>query len=304
MDMQLDGAPACDSEFVPRDRSAMADGRSRRNTPGGFAWLLLGFGLAITLAAVGIGLYLYFDYNEQWVSTDNAFVQGPIHTVASTLPGVLRTAHVREGGRVVKGDLLLELDSELPRLAVRRAEAAITSHRLTMAALEAQPGRLPELEMARAQLAELELALEEVRLIQRQSQITAPASGYVAEVAVKPGEYVLPGQPLLSVVNLDDLWVVANFTEGQLDGLRVGQAVEVRVDAFAGEALAGRVAAIMPATGASFALFPPEATAGNWVRVAQRIPVRIEFTGERARTAGLRIGMLARVRVRRDRNAR
>ncbi|HSW10064.1 MAG TPA: efflux RND transporter periplasmic adaptor subunit [Bacillota bacterium] len=300
--MRSDGTPSGESEPAPREVQVIAGRRGKRRAPRSAAGLLLGFSAAIALAAAGMGVHLYLDYTRQWVSTDNAFVQGPIYTVSSTMPGVLRAAHVQDGDRVAEGDLLLELDSELQQLAVRRSEAAIAAHRLAVTAREAQPGRLPELEMARAHLAELELVLEEARLIFRQSRIAAPASGYVAEMRVKPGEYVLPGQPLLSVVNLDDLWVVANFTEEQIGGLTIGQAVEVRVDALPGEQFQGRVEVIMPASGASFALFPPDAAAGNWVPVPQRIPVRIEFIDEPTPTAGLRIGMLARVRVRRDGN--
>ncbi len=102
----------------------------------------------------------------------------------------------------------------------------------------------------------------------------------------------------MSVVNLDDLWVVANFNEEQIRDLRPGQEVDIHIDAFPDEVLRGKVDSIMPASGAAFALFPPDATSGNWVRVPQRISVKIVFAENRVdEDVDLRIGMLARVRV-------
>ena len=105
----------------------------------------------------------------------------------------------------------------------------------------------------------------------------------------------------MSVVNLNDLWIKANFTEEQVSNNRIGQEVDIYVDTYPGEPLLGKVASIMPAGGLAFALFPPDATAGNWVRVPQRIPVKIVFDEDedRGEDLRLRIGMLARVSVER-----
>jgi len=107
--------------------------------------------------------------------------------------------------------------------------------------------------------------------------IVAPARGFVTRKAVEPGNMLSKGQPLMALVPLDpgEIWVTANFKETQLTQVRPGQPVSIEVDAFPGRELTGRVDSIMAGTGASFSLFPPENAAGNYVKVVQRIPVKI-----------------------------
>ncbi|MCL4464198.1 MAG: HlyD family secretion protein [Firmicutes bacterium] len=249
--------------------------------------------LVVALAAAGI--YFYIDYRDQWIITNNASIDGRIHTISSTVPGRVSKIVVDENVHVSKGELLLEIDSTLQDLSVQKINAAIEAHNLTIAVLGDYSG--PEFEMARARPRELKILLEEAEYLLQQFRILSPADGYVANRLAEAGEYVLPGQPLMSVVNLEDLWVVANFTEEQIKYLNQGQEVNIYIDAFPDEQLRGRVADIMPAGGAVFSLFPPEATAANWVRVAQRIPVRITFEDALPENMRLRQGMLARVRV-------
>ena len=92
---------------------------------------------------------------------------------------------------------------------------------------------------------------------------------------VEVGQVVQPGQPLLALVPLDDVWVTANFKESQLKRIRPGQPVEVAVDAYGGRTFRGRVDSIAAATGSRFSLLPPENATGNYVKVVQRIPVKI-----------------------------
>lgn len=108
--------------------------------------------------------------------------------------------------------------------------------------------------------------------------ITAPADGMVSKVNVQPGQFVQAGQALFSIVLNNDIWVTANFKETQLNKMKVGQKVTVTVDAFPGHEFDAKVASFSAATGASFALLPPDNATGNFVKVVQRLPVRIEFT--------------------------
>jgi len=258
------------------------------------------FVIIIVLAAAGAGVYFYIDYADQWISTNNASVDGRIYAVAALLHGSVEEIYVTESSRVAKGESLAAIDSTLQSLAVRKIEVAIRANDLTIGKLDDQPETAPELELARARRDELNLLLEEAKYIYRQTSIISPADGYVAQMQVKTGEYVMPGQILMSVVNLDDLWITANFSEEQVRHLEIGQEVDIYVDAYPDEQLRGKVANIMPAGGSAFALFPPDATAGNWVRVSQRIPVKIVLEQD-GNNEGLRlrIGMLARVRVER-----
>jgi len=128
--------------------------------------------------------------------------------------------------------------------------------------------------------------------------ILAPARGYVTRKAVERGNMVSKGQPLLSLVPLDagEIWITANFKETQLTDVRPGQKVDIEVDAYPGVELKGTVDSIMAGSGASFSLFPPENAAGNYVKVVQRVPVKITLDAKQdSAKAGelppLRVGM-------------
>jgi len=255
--------------------------------------------LILLLAAAAVGAYFYIDYADQWISTNNASVDGRIFAVAALLPGSVEEIHVTESSRVAKDEPLATIDSTLQDLTIRKIEAAIRANDLSIGKLDDQPEAALEFELARVRRDELNLLLEEAKFMYRQTNILSPADGYIANLQIEAGEYILPGQTLMSVVNLDDLWITANFSEEQVRHLRVGQQVDIYVDAYPDEQLRGEVANIMPVGGSAFALFPPDATAGNWVRVPQRIPVRIVFEKENNENSRLKIGMLARVRVER-----
>ena len=105
--------------------------------------------------------------------------------------------------------------------------------------------------------------------------IRAPLRGRVTKKTVEVGQVVQPGQPLLAVVSLEDVWIVANYKETQLTHVRPGQAAEIRVDTYPGLVLKARVDSIQSGTGSRFSLLPPENASGNFVKVVQRIPVKL-----------------------------
>jgi len=117
-------------------------------------------------------------------------------------------------------------------------------------------------------------ALEQAKLNLSYATIKAAVGGVVSKKSVQPGQVVAPGQPLLALVPLDDVWVVANFKENQLRGMRPGQRASVHVDAY-GRDYEGRVESVGGATAAKFSLLPPENATGNFVKVVQRVPVKI-----------------------------
>jgi membrane fusion protein (multidrug efflux system) len=108
------------------------------------------------------------------------------------------------------------------------------------------------------------------------ARVTAPADGYVTKKAVENGDYIQVGQKLMALVP-SDLYVTANFKESQLEHIRPGQPVRITVDSVEGRAFAGHVDSIMAGSGARFSLLPPENAVGNYVKVVQRIPVKILF---------------------------
>jgi membrane fusion protein (multidrug efflux system) len=127
---------------------------------------------------------------------------------------------------------------------------------------------------AEAQVAQARAAVERARLDLEHTAIKAPDSGVVSKKTVEVGQVVQPGQPLMAIVPLDDIWVTANFKEGELRDIRPGQPVSIKVDAY-GRSYKGHVDSIAAATGARFSLLPPENATGNFVKVVQRVPVKI-----------------------------
>ena len=123
------------------------------------------------------------------------------------------------------------------------------------------------------------------------TRITSPASGIVSRKTVEVGQYVQAGQPLLSVVPENDVWVVANLKETEIRDVTPGDKAEIRVDAYPGRTFAGHVESLSPATGARFSLLPPDNSTGNFTKVVQRIPVRIRVDGPLDSAHPLRPGM-------------
>lgn len=127
----------------------------------------------------------------------------------------------------------------------------------------------------RAKLAETRALLETAELNLSYCTITAPIAGYVAQKRIQVGERVQPGQLLLAVIPLKEVYVEANFKETQLRDVRIGQPVEIKADIYPGHTYGGKVQGIRAGTGAAFSLLPPENATGNWIKVVQRIPVKI-----------------------------
>lgn len=130
--------------------------------------------------------------------------------------------------------------------------------------------------------------------------ITAPASGIASKKNIQIGQLVQAGQTLFSIVNDNSLFVTANFKETQLTNMRNGQKVKIDVDAYPNLKLEGAVYNFAPATGAKFSLLPPDNATGNYVKVVQRIPVKIKITADKETMAKLRPGMSVNVSVFKD----
>ncbi len=128
---------------------------------------------------------------------------------------------------------------------------------------------------AQARVQQAQSALMQAELNLQYATIKAPTAGVVSRKAVEPGQVIQAGQPLMALVNLADIWVTANFKETQLKSMRPGQKAEIDVDALGGRTFKAHVDSIAAATGAKFSLLPPENATGNFVKVVQRIPVKI-----------------------------
>lgn len=334
----------------------------------------------ILLALVSIvSVFFYLRYKSTHISTDDAFIEGNIHTVASKINGTVKAVLVKANQAVKKGDVLVEIDPADYGVKVKEAETSLEAersrlneYRFRVAAAKRQIAELESKAMAakanldlqqagliqaekdrkraeslfkkdviskeryektmtgydvgvalvnaaREQLRQAEAGIETQRALASQSEaalnaqqamlkpreavreaaelslgytkIIAPADGYVTKKSVEVGNQIQPGQPLMAVVPLDDIHVIANFKETQLEKIKQGQKVEIKVDAYPGKKFKGTVESIMSGTGASFSLFPPENATGNFVKVVQRIPVKILFDKDTDREHMLRVGM-------------
>jgi membrane fusion protein (multidrug efflux system) len=144
---------------------------------------------------------------------------------------------------------------------------------------------------AQARLASAQAAVENARLQLSYTVILSPVSGTIARRAVEPGGLVSVGQTLMSVIPDSGVWVTANLKETQLEGVNVGDSATFTVDAYGGHEFRGHVESVSPATGARFALLPPDNATGNFTKVVQRVPVRLKVDGPADPAYPLRPGM-------------
>jgi membrane fusion protein (multidrug efflux system) len=143
---------------------------------------------------------------------------------------------------------------------------------------------------AQAKVAEQKAAVEQAELNLSYTRVKAPRAGRVTKKSVEPGEHISTGQPLMSIVR-PEVWVVANFKETQLRYMKPGQPVSIEVDAYPQYRFKGHVDSIQDGTGAVFSLLPPENATGNYVKVVQRVPVKIVFDGDPNKIRSLSPGM-------------
>jgi membrane fusion protein (multidrug efflux system) len=142
-----------------------------------------------------------------------------------------------------------------------------------------------------AQIVQKMAELDQAKLNLSYTRIFAPSDGYITRKSVEPGNNTQAGQALMALVSLDDAWVTANYKESQLTHVRQGQKVEFTVDSYPGRSFTGYVDSIMAGTGAAFSLLPPENATGNYVKVVQRIPVKIRIDKSSDPQHLLRVGM-------------
>jgi membrane fusion protein (multidrug efflux system) len=183
-----------------------------------------------------------------------------------------------------------EEDRKHAQAEVETANAALEAAAQQLHASEVLVARTtttthPDIAQASAQLRAAYLAAQRTSLV-------APVSGYVARRSVQVGQQVAPGTPLLAIVPLTDVWVDANFKETQLEHVRIGQPVSLSADLYGGHfTYHGHVLGLEPGTGSAFALLPPQNATGNWIKIVQRLPVRIRLDAHDLPAHPLRVGL-------------
>jgi membrane fusion protein (multidrug efflux system) len=166
-----------------------------------------------------------------------------------------------------------------------RNEAELDAQRSQLAVLDTQEAQL------RADAKAKQAALDLAKINLGYTRILAPVSGMVSERDVRNGQYVHAGSQVISVVPLDNVWVLGNYKETQLTHVAIGQRAEIRVDTFPGVVITAMVDSIAPASGAQFSLLPPDNATGNFTKVVQRIPVKLRIAPDNPLAGKLRPGM-------------
>ncbi len=181
--------------------------------------------------------------------------------------------------------------------SVDLARAALAGAQRDAAAAHAVVGRTPIPQQPT--VLQAKASYEQAWVNARRTSIAAPISGEIAQRSVQLGQRIAAGQALMTVIPLQDMWVDANFKEGQLENLRIGQPAELRTEIYGGDfVFHGHVIGVSAGTGAAFSLLPPQNASGNWIKVVQRLPVRIALDPRELSVHPLRIGLTTDVAVR------
>ncbi len=258
-------------------------------------------------------------------STDDAFVEGHIVTVAPRVFGPVIKLNVEDNQLVKKGDLLLEIDSKDYEAKLKQSQAKLEEAKASLISADNDVVKtLSELEFAQneydryskmhskgiastqdyeasqtkltqaksnnssakakydeitASIKKLEAEIEQDELNLSYTKIYAVQDGKVTHRTVEEGNYVQIAQPLFAIAQ-DDVWVVANFKETQIANMKKGQKVKIKIDAYGNKKFNGVVDSLQMASGAKASLFPPENAVGSYVKIVQRIPVKILFTDD------------------------
>ena len=184
-----------------------------------------------------------------------------------------------------------QADSQKAGAAMTRAQAALTAEKDQVSVLSTERTR------AEAALKEADAVLELAESDLEKGVIRAPVAGVIGSSGARVGQYVRAGAQLMALVPIQDAYVTANFKETQIGRLRVGQPVELAIDAYPGVKIEGRIDSLSPASGAQFSLLPPENATGNFTKIVQRVPVRVALPKDGPLAGRLRPGLSVEVSV-------
>ena len=169
-------------------------------------------------------------------------------------------------------------DHEIMAAEVHRAGAELAAAKATVAVIDSEIRRMEsDLIRLKAKVGQARASVDRSELALSDTIVFAPQDGVISNRKVEPGMYLEAGWPMMSLVPLGETWVIANFKETQLEKVQSGQPALIEIDAYPNHSVTGRVDSIAPASAAEFSLLPPQNTTGNFIKVVQRIPVRILF---------------------------
>jgi membrane fusion protein (multidrug efflux system) len=230
---------------------------------------------------------------------------GAAEKVASANTEVLQTRLTKAQNDLKRDEALFtdgsitrkQLDDSRSNVETARKQLIAGSEQINQAAVQGGSASA-QIQKAHAIIATRKAALDQAKLRLSYTKIYAPSNGSVGKTNLEKGQYIQPGQALTTVVNNEVFWLVANFKETQLRKLSIGQPVEIKLDGYPDNKINGKIASFSEATGARFSLLPPDNASGNFVKVTQRVPVKIEFENTPELKPILKAGLSAEVDVR------
>ena len=280
------------------------------------SFLLRALLAVLVLAAIAWTLWYFLD-GRWYEDTDDAYVGGNVVQITPQIPGTVVSIGADDGDLVRQGEVLVKLDKSNADVALAEAKANLAAtvrkvrglyssvngqQALVAAQQQYQTSKVLVDDTVVASHPDVEAAAAKFRaayLDDERTTLVAPVTGYVAMRSVQLGQRVAPGTPLMAVVPLHEVWIDANFKETQLTHMRIGQPVEIESDVYGGAVkYRGKVQSLGIGTGSAFALLPAQNATGNWIKIVQRIPVRVVFTDPKQLDQHpLRIGMSLAVSV-------
>lgn len=262
------------------------------------------FPLLIALVSVALisGLsYYWFVYLQRYVTTDDAYIEADFYPISTKVAGAVKEVYAHEGQVVKKGDVLLLIDDvDLnfeKNFKQMKVDKALLDYSRAKTLHKSSAISDFDFENAEASLRAAELDLQGSEMKIKYTKIQSSSDGIVAKRSVQPGQVIQPGQSLFIVVDDSYQWIKANFKETQINRLRIGQQVQVKVDGYTSRHLDGTVESIFPSSGAKLSILPPENSTGNFTRVVQRISVKIAIEKLDKKEFVLKPGMSVEVSV-------
>ena len=269
--------------------------------------------ILMSIVVLVSGAHLYSSFKTH-VSTDDAFIESRVIQISPKVPGHVLKVLVDDNQEAEEGILLVEQDdrdyaqyllitkAELEASEAERIQAYqdMESYRKLEARDELSKQQLNKallrLQTAQAQVSKAKANKEKAELQISYTKIKSPSKGRVTHKNVEMGDYIQTGQALMAIVP-PERWVIANFKETQLTRMQPGQEASIKIDAYPQETYRGRVDSIQRGTGAKFSLLPAENATGNFIKVVQRVPVKIIFDEEPDSSHPFVPGMSAEVTV-------
>lgn len=257
-----------------------------------------------------LSLLYYIFIGSKHVTTDNAYVAGDIAQISAQVMGTIKAVHCKDTDVVKIGDILVTIDDTDAKLALARAKAELDKAKTDVDRAKidyerrivlAKTGSVSAEEITNAKNAfsatkaianAAEAVFSQAQIDLDRTIVRSPANGIIAKRQAQLGQRVQPGFVLLSVVPSLELYVNANFKEVQLRKVKVGQPVKLTADFYGSSVVFhGKVAGIAGGTGSAFAVIPAQNATGNWIKVVQRLPVRIELDPEELKAHPLQVGL-------------